>query len=71
MEIVTLPFENKLILTLENQTVQITAFLTEDPGNIKLGINAPRDVAVNREEIHIIKQRQLNATKEITPTQQA
>jgi carbon storage regulator len=63
MDIVKVPFESKLIFVMNNQEIKLTAFLTEERGNIKIGIDAPRGVAVNREEIYIIKQKKLEKAK--------
>lgn len=62
MDIVTIPFESKLILIKNNQKIQITVFLTEEQGNVKIGIDAPRGIGVDREEIYIIKQNRLKAS---------
>ncbi|HVT63458.1 MAG TPA: carbon storage regulator, partial [Legionellaceae bacterium] len=32
--------------------IQILAFKTSEPSNIKFGINAPRNIQVHREEIY-------------------
>lgn len=58
MEIRHIEFEHQLILTIDNHTIRITPFLTAEPGNIKLGIDAPYGVLVNREEIYKRKQEQ-------------
>ncbi|MFW2571252.1 carbon storage regulator, partial [Legionella sp. 29fVS95] len=53
-------FESDLIITLEgNQKVVITPFKTLEPGNFKLGIEAPKNISINRQEIHLRKQEQL------------
>lgn len=57
MEFQHIEFERSLILIINQQKITITPFLTGEPGNIKLGINAPFGVAVNREEIHKSKQK--------------
>lgn len=62
MDIVMVPFESKLILMKDNQKIQLTAFLTEEQGNVKIGIDAPRGISVDREEIYIIKQNRLKKT---------
>lgn len=62
MDIVTIPFESKLILIKNNQKIQITVFLTAEQGNVKIGIDAPRGIGVDREEIYIIKQNRLKAS---------
>lgn len=60
MEIRTVAFESDLIITLEgNQKVVITPFKTLEPGNFKLGIEAPKNISINRQEIHLRKQEQL------------
>lgn len=61
MNIVTIPFEEPLIVNINGTVVQVVAFKTLEHGNIKFGVNAPRSVEVHREEIyHAIKQKQLN-----------
>ena len=61
MHIVTLPFEESLVLTIQGDTVKIYAFKTTEHGNIKFGIEAPRSVHVHREEIYLaIKSQQQN-----------
>jgi sRNA-binding carbon storage regulator CsrA len=52
MEIVSIEFEEKLVLIKNNQTIHLTVFLTEEAGTIKFGIDAPRGLVVNREEIY-------------------
>ncbi len=52
MNIITLDFEEPLTLQIAGQTVQLVAFKTPEPGNIKFGIDAPRTVGVHREEIY-------------------
>ena len=59
MEIRTIEFEGKLVIIKNNQQIHITPFLTLEHGNIKLGIDAPRGVGVDREEIYLRKQEQL------------
>lgn len=57
MECINLPVEQPLVITRGAQRITVTAFLTAEPGNIKLGINAPREVSVDREEVHYLKKR--------------
>lgn len=65
MNIVTLDFEDPLIIGLGNSTVKILAFKTAEHGNIKFGVEAPRSINVHREEIfHAIKQKELLASAE-------
>lgn len=58
MEITNVFFEHPLVLIINNQKISITPFLIPDePGTIKLGIDAPFGVPVNREEIYLQKQK--------------
>lgn len=60
MEIQYISFEDKLLIISNNQKIEITPFfIPGDPTNIKLGIDAPRGVSVNREEIY--KKKKLNS----------
>lgn len=65
MDIVSLQFEEPLIININNSAVKILAFKTQEHGNIKFGVEAPRSINVHREEIfHAIKQKQLLETAE-------
>lgn len=58
MDILNLPFEEPLTIEFRGERVQIVAFKTQEPGNIKFGIKAPRSVNVHREEVYeAIKQK--------------
>lgn len=56
MDIVNIEFEQKMKLTVNKQEITCICFKTDEHGNIKFGINAPRQVAVNREEVFEMKQ---------------
>lgn len=59
MNILNLPFEEPLTITINGQKIQVIAFKTAEHGNIKFGIQAPRTVQVHREEIYqAIKQKE-------------
>ncbi len=59
MNILNIPFEEPLTILLNGQKVQIIAFKTQEHGNIKFGIQAPRTIQVHREEIYqAIKQKE-------------
>lgn len=59
MNILNIPFEEPLTILINGQKVQIIAFKTQEHGNIKFGIQAPRTVQVHREEIYqAIKQKE-------------
>lgn len=63
MDILTIPFEEPLIVCVDGEIVQIVAFKTQEHGNIKFGINAPRSINIHREEIYqAIKQKRQEAS---------
>mgnify|MGYP002790726265 CR=1 FL=1 len=65
MNIVTIPFEEPLIVSVQGETVHIVAFKTLEHGNVKFGVQAPRSIQVHREEIYnAIKQKQPNSEAE-------
>jgi carbon storage regulator len=67
MDIVSLHFEEPLMININNTIVKILAFKTQEHGNIKFGVEAPRSVNVHREEIfHAIKQKQMLESLETT-----
>jgi len=58
MNIINLPFEEPLSIVINGEKMQLVAFKTQEPGNIKFGINAPRKVQVHREEVYnMIRQK--------------
>ena len=58
MRILQVPFEEPLLIDVEGETVQLIAFKTQEHGNIKFGVKAPRSINVHREEIYeAIKQK--------------
>ncbi|CAM2872717.1 carbon storage regulator [Legionella worsleiensis] len=60
MDIISLQFEEPLIINIGDTVVKILAFKTQEHGNIKFGVEAPRSINVHREEIfHAIKQKEL------------
>lgn len=59
MEITTVEFERQLVINIKNQKISIIPFLTLEHGNIKFGIDAPRGLAVNREEVYKRKQENI------------
>lgn len=63
MRIETINFEESLILTIDNKMVQVIPFKTQEHGNIKFGVDAPRSIHVHREEVyHAIKQKEQEKT---------
>ncbi|STY29200.1 carbon storage regulator CsrA [Legionella wadsworthii] len=59
MDIISLQFEEPLMIHIGDTAVKILAFKTQEHGNIKFGVDAPRSVNVHREEIfHAIKLKQ-------------
>lgn len=61
MQILNLPFEEPINITVQGKTVQIIAFQTLEHGNIKFGVNAPKSIGVHREEIYEAIKQKLNA----------
>ena len=60
MDIISLSFEEPLTIIVAGQQIKLLAFKTQEHGNIKFGVDAPRSVNVHREEIfHAIKQKEL------------
>ena len=59
MNIIQLPFESSIILTCNNKVVKVTVFLTGEPDNIKFGVDAPRGIKINREEIYFKKLKKI------------
>ena len=65
MNIVTVSFEEPLTVCIEGETLQILAFKTQEHGNIKFGVCAPRSINVHREEIYqAIKLKKQKSTSE-------
>lgn len=64
MDIVSLSFEEPLIIAIHDQVVKLIPFLTHEPGTIKFGIEAPRSINVHREEIFQAIQLKLHALSE-------
>lgn len=64
MDIVSLSFEEPLIISINDQMVKLIPFKTPDPGNIKFGIDAPRSINIHREEIFQAIQSKLNTIPE-------
>ena len=52
MKILTVGFEEAFTVNINGETIQIIAFKTMEPGNIKFGINAPKSIKVHREEVY-------------------
>lgn len=58
MDIVSLTFEEPLIIRIGDTVIRLLAFKTQEHGNIKFGVEAPRAINIHREEIfHAIKQK--------------
>ena len=65
MDILSLPFEEPLTIEIKGERVQVVAFKTQEPGNIKFGIKASRKVQVHREEVfQAIKQKEEQTVRE-------
>lgn len=64
MEIISLSFEEPLMITIGEYVVQLIPFKTPEHGNIKFGIKAPRAVNIHREEIYKAIQSKLQESTE-------
>ena len=53
MEIITVDFEDHALLNINGELVKLTPFKERDPNIIKVGVDAPKSMTVNREEIHL------------------
>ncbi len=63
MDIISLRFEEPLIISIDDTIIKILPFKTQEHGNIKFGVEAPRTVNVHREEIfQAIKKKALLST---------
>lgn len=51
MDIVSLSFEEPLIIAINHQQIRLVPFKTIEPGNVKFGIEAPKSISIHREEI--------------------
>tara|TARA_Y100000588_G_C14212136_1_gene907143 strand:+ start:1034 stop:1225 length:192 start_codon:yes stop_codon:yes gene_type:complete len=61
MRILQTAFEEPILINVKGETVQLVAFKTQEHGNIKFGVKAPRSINVHREEIYeAIKQKQIS-----------
>ena len=52
MDIISLSFEEPLIIVVNGESIRLVLFKTHEHGNVKVGIEAPRTVIVHREEIY-------------------
>lgn len=65
MDIISLQFEEPLMIRIADTVIKVLAFKTQEHGNIKFGVEAPRTINIHREEIfHAIKQKELLNTVE-------
>lgn len=56
MDIINASFEEPLVFSVNGTVIRLVAFKTPEHGNVKFGVDAPRNVKVHREEIyHAIK----------------
>lgn len=60
MDILNLNFEEPLTIQIGDTRIKILAFKTQEHGNVKFGVEAPRSINVHREEIYqAIQQKKL------------
>ena len=58
MEIITVDFEEPVVLSVNNEAVRVVAFKTQEHGHIKFGVDAPRSIKVDREEVYLAIKKQ-------------
>ncbi len=66
MEIRYVGFESPMTLIFGNERVIVTVFKTQEAGNIKFGIKASANIAVDREEIALRKKKQPSLINQVT-----
>jgi carbon storage regulator len=52
MDILSLSFEEPLMISIGERIVKLIPYKTPEPGNIKFGIVAPLSINIHREEIY-------------------
>lgn len=58
MDIMTLDYDDSFVIELRGERVRISLLRNkENPDEYALGVDAPRSVAINREEIYLRKKR--------------
>ena len=62
MEIKTVSFEEPLIIDINGKKVEINCFKTSEQSNIKIGVNAPKCISINREEVHYLKNKKIGVS---------
>lgn len=55
MEIMNLSFEEPLTIELRGQRLSVTVFKSLEEGVYQVGIEAPKSISVNREEVQLAK----------------
>ncbi|MDF1683052.1 MAG: carbon storage regulator [Legionellaceae bacterium] len=58
MDIITVSFEEPLMLSVDGETARVVAFKTQEHGHIKFGVDAPRSINVHREEVYLAIKKQ-------------
>ncbi|NCT57776.1 MAG: carbon storage regulator [Legionella sp.] len=58
MNIITVDFEEPLMLSVDGKTARVVAFKTQEHGHIKFGVDAPRSLKVHREEVYLAIKKQ-------------
>ena len=59
MELITLGIEESLVILQSNQKITLTIYKSKIDNAIDLGIDAPRSITIDREEIRTLKAHQV------------
>ena len=64
MDIITIPFEESFTVKVDGHDIKLVTFRTQEHGNVKFGVDAPRSVNVHREEIYLAIKQKIEAEQQ-------
>lgn len=65
MELITLGIKESLVILKSNQKIILTVYKSKNDHAIDLGVDAPRSVTIDREEISALKTHQAAKNKSL------